>query len=347
MFDRAASERAVSTFDFFQALRRIECLLPRTAPHRHAPCARRTSRSGSAQEPSLAFAPATLSAFGPGSEGRPPRLSSSASSGCSGPNGPLPLHLTEYARERHRCNAGDRTFARFLDIFHHRLLALFYRAWAQAQPTVSLDRPRDDRFAAYVGVASSASAAPAGAAAMRSPTMAKLYFAGAAGAPGAQRRRPAGAVPPDFFRRAGARRAVRRPLACALPADDRTAHRRRHGGRGALGVGAVLGGAVWDRQHKFRIDLGPLDAGTVRAASCRAATAIAEAGGAGARNMRSADWDCALGCSAARCRDSARQVGRLGWTTWLGHLAGRLGDAADLTLEVERVLARLRAAAIP
>jgi type VI secretion system protein ImpH len=35
--------------------------------------------------------------------------------------------------------------------FPSSFLALFYRAWSQAQPTASFDRPRDDRFADYVG----------------------------------------------------------------------------------------------------------------------------------------------------------------------------------------------------
>jgi type VI secretion system protein ImpH len=62
----------------------------------------------------------------------------------------MPLHFTEYVRERLRYR-GDATTARFLDLFHHRLLALFYRAWAQAQPTVQHDRPQEDRFAAWLG----------------------------------------------------------------------------------------------------------------------------------------------------------------------------------------------------
>ena len=70
--------------------------------------------------------------------------------GLLGPNGPLPLHITEYARERMR-HAGDQTLSRFLDIFHHRFVTLFYRAWAQAQPHVNHDRPAEDRFASYVG----------------------------------------------------------------------------------------------------------------------------------------------------------------------------------------------------
>jgi len=59
--------------------------------------------------------------------------------GLLGPNGPLPIHVTEYARHRLR-HAGDATLSRFLDLFNHRFLALFYRAWAQAQPHVNRDR---------------------------------------------------------------------------------------------------------------------------------------------------------------------------------------------------------------
>ena len=101
------------------------------------------------QDPDLSFAPAPLASFELGQDGAPPRLQVRLF-GLLGPNGPLPLHLTEYARERLR-HAGDPTLSRFLDLFHHRFLALFYRAWAQAQPHVNRDRPNDDRFAVYVG----------------------------------------------------------------------------------------------------------------------------------------------------------------------------------------------------
>ena len=92
------------------------------------------------QDPDLSFAPAPLASFEP-RRGRAARGCRCGFFGLLGPNGPLPLHLTEYARERLR-NAGDPTLSRFLDIFHHRFLALFYRAWAQAQPHVNRDRPR-------------------------------------------------------------------------------------------------------------------------------------------------------------------------------------------------------------
>lgn len=65
--------------------------------------------------------------------------------GMLGINGPLPSHLTEYAIERnHRLK--DNTFTEFLDVFNHRFISLFYRAWADAEPTVSHDRPEHDNF---------------------------------------------------------------------------------------------------------------------------------------------------------------------------------------------------------
>ena len=59
---------------------------------------------------------------------------------------------TAELRERLR-QRGDPTPERFFDIFHHRLLTLFYRAWAQGQPTAQHDRPHDDRYAAWLGSA--------------------------------------------------------------------------------------------------------------------------------------------------------------------------------------------------
>lgn len=65
--------------------------------------------------------------------------------GMLGINGPLPTHLTEYAIERNY-RLKDTTFTEFLDIFNHRFISLFYRAWADAEPTVSHDRPDQDNF---------------------------------------------------------------------------------------------------------------------------------------------------------------------------------------------------------
>ncbi|MBU3004978.1 type VI secretion system baseplate subunit TssG [Paraglaciecola arctica] len=65
--------------------------------------------------------------------------------GMLGINGPLPSHLTEYAIERNY-RLKDKTFTEFLDVFNHRFISLFYRAWADSEPTVSHDRPDNDTF---------------------------------------------------------------------------------------------------------------------------------------------------------------------------------------------------------
>ena len=139
--------RMPQSFDFHQVLRRFEALF-REQP-RFGTAARPTDepiRFG--QDPSLEFGGSMLTGFSPPTDDEPGRLSV-AFFGLFGPHGPLPLHLTEYARDRIR-HAGDHTFARFADLFNHRMLVLFHRAWAAAQPTASLDRPSSDRFRAYV-----------------------------------------------------------------------------------------------------------------------------------------------------------------------------------------------------
>jgi type VI secretion system protein ImpH len=65
--------------------------------------------------------------------------------GLLGPHGALPLHYTEHACNRLQ-QWGDPTFAEFLDVFHHRIYLLFYRAWAVAQPQVAYHRKEGNSF---------------------------------------------------------------------------------------------------------------------------------------------------------------------------------------------------------
>ena len=133
--------------DFFALLRRLETLSPQ-APRIGR--ARRPvhERLRLGQVPELDFAPAALARFDRAPSGVP-RLGVRFF-GLLGPQGPMPLHVTEFGRERLHQHA-DPTAAHFLDIFHHRLLSLFYRAWADTQPTVQMDRPAEDRYAVWLG----------------------------------------------------------------------------------------------------------------------------------------------------------------------------------------------------
>lgn len=146
-------EEAACDVDFYVALRHLDAFI-----HAGAQTEARLGRAPRlkdepirlSQYPSQIFAPSTLRDFVRDSrrEGVEGRLSV-YHFGLFGPHGPLPGHLTEYVQERlihHR----DETMLRFLDMFQHRMLLLFYRAWADCQSTVSLDRPGDDDFTRYV-----------------------------------------------------------------------------------------------------------------------------------------------------------------------------------------------------
>jgi len=98
------------------------------------------------QQPSLAFAPREIAGVSEANGRLKVRL---FGLGTLGPNGPLPIHVTEIARDRVESRR-DATLVNFLDIFHHRYLTLLYRAWASAQATVGLDRPGDEHFSFYI-----------------------------------------------------------------------------------------------------------------------------------------------------------------------------------------------------
>jgi type VI secretion system protein ImpH len=69
--------------------------------------------------------------------------------GLLGPQGALPLSTTEESLGW--MLSRDDAFPRFLDIFNHRFLQLFFRAWADSRPIAQHDRPKEDRFIAYIG----------------------------------------------------------------------------------------------------------------------------------------------------------------------------------------------------
>ncbi len=134
-------------FSLFAAPAGVGTVEPRSAaPRRVAPGADDVVRL--AQAPHLSFAPSDVAAVSAAGEGQ--LTLEQYGFGLFGPNGALPLHLTELAYERRR-QKEDGTVADFLNLFQHRLISLFYRAWADSEPAVSLDRPDSDRFRTYVG----------------------------------------------------------------------------------------------------------------------------------------------------------------------------------------------------
>jgi type VI secretion system protein ImpH len=321
-----ALRAAPYSFDFFQALRRIDAInseRPRLGEATRL--ADEPVRVG--QLPSMIFAPSTLADFQPASDGRAARLSTYFF-GMFGPSGALPLHLTEYARDRVR-NADDLTFVRFVDLFHHRMLSLYYRAWAQAQPTVGFDRPSADRFSVFI-----ASIFGLGMSTLRDrdgmSDLVKLHFSGRL----ALQTRPAEglrAIIADYFKLPVEidqffPQWVRLPQQslCKLGQSEAT---------GALGATASIGERFHVYHHKFRIRIGPMTFADFKRLlpDGRSLSRLLPL----VRNYIGDElsWDVMLILFKAEV-PSVRlgRDGLLGWTSWLGTRRTEV-DAADLVLE--------------
>jgi type VI secretion system protein ImpH len=132
---------------------------------------------------------------------------------------------------------------------------LFYRARAAAEPVISLDRADGDRFSTFVG-----SMFGIGAPALRDRDaigdFAKLHFAGLL----ANKARPASGMVTIL------REYFKLPFQVQqfvghwmrLPGDTHSRIGMFESGN-RLGSSMMLGGSVWDCQHKFRIVIGPVD----------------------------------------------------------------------------------------
>ncbi len=239
-------------FGFYEALRRIECAMP-DRPRIGTSQRPQEDPVRFGQDPSLRFAPSTFSSFEPASGDRPPRLGN-LFFGLFGPNGPLPIHLTAFAHDRIR-NASDRTFARFADLFHHRMLSLFYRVWASAQPVTNFDRPNADRFVLYLG-SLAGMGQPGLLARDEIPDLFRLFMAGRLAC---QTRNAEGlrCMLQEFFEApfgidefVGEWLDIPRQEHLLLGLSPATA---------TLGRNTVLGSRSWECRHRFRVVAGPLD----------------------------------------------------------------------------------------
>lgn len=312
-------------YDFFHALRLIECAYP------DKPLIGQSNRPSDdpvrfGQEVSMAFETSTLSKFVPAKDGKPARLNQ-LFFGLFGPNGPMPLHITEYVKIRQH-NFHDHTLARFADIFHHRIVSLYYRARANAEPAYSFDRPGQNRFAHYVG-AFAGIADESMQVRDDMADLAKLHYVGYLSA---QAKNADGliAILADFFKLpVKLDEFIGEWLNIELDEQTRLGESLR---TGQLGVSVVLGAKVWCCQHKFRIVFGPLSLDEYQSllpAGKRLQTLVAIV-----QNYVGFEynWDVNLVLKKEQvpmaCLDGKTP---LGWTSWLGQ---RLSDqdADDLML---------------
>jgi type VI secretion system protein ImpH len=136
----ARLEADATRFEFFQAVRLLERLAPESQVGTSTPCDHECVRFAS--EVSLSFPSSPVA--------RVERAGSDESLGFRmevrffsllGASGVMPHHYTVMAIER-RSRERDTGLASFLDLFNHRLLSLFYRAWSRSRLAASHESPQ-------------------------------------------------------------------------------------------------------------------------------------------------------------------------------------------------------------
>ncbi|HEX8558031.1 MAG TPA: type VI secretion system baseplate subunit TssG [Pyrinomonadaceae bacterium] len=315
-------------FEFFQAVRLLERLFPEREP---------VGRSGGAPaaevvrfrtRASLEFPASQIHAL---DEGRAPADDDAEAAGggardeerpqmfvnfmgLTGPSGTLPAHYTELLAERARYK--DTAYWEFLDIFNHRLISLFYRAWEKYRFHIAYERGAGERLTEYlfdlVGLGTPGLRGRSGV-----PDEGLLFYGGLI----AQRPRSAAAVSAVLGDHFGVPVRVEQFAGHWLALDDASLTRLGEA-NSELGVDAVVGSRVWDSQSKFRLSFGPLGLREfLRFLPDGAAL------GAAAKVTRllvglEFDFDVELRLRAAEvpeCRLASGGAGgpMLGWTSWL------------------------------
>ncbi len=262
-------------FEVFQAVRVLEWQARRDARdprlaagkpvgHDHVPkeeVARLSAEIG------LTFPGNELVAAERGQGGRPPTLRTPVM-GLVGALGVLPQHYTEMVIKTVR--ARSRSLRDFLDLFHHRAISLFYRAWAKHRLPIAWERTAGSQGAGGRGAAPDpvttaiASFVGFGTRGMEDrlsfPDDTVLHYAGLlAHTP----RSVIGlrAMLSDFLGRpVTVDSFVGSWLTIAPDGQTRLPTALEPEGRHCrLGVDTVAGERAWDVQGKFRIRIGPLD----------------------------------------------------------------------------------------
>ncbi|MCH9268077.1 type VI secretion system baseplate subunit TssG [Pantoea ananatis] len=315
-------------YDLFQLLRKLDAQSGQRYALGKAPLPKfEAVRLG--QKPSLAFAPSTVSQVKAREQDERYDVSI-YSFGLFGPNGPLPTHLTEYVRGRIDHHQ-DHSLSAFADLFHHRATLLFYRAWANSQPTSSLDRRDDRRFQDYLACVAGIGL-PAQQKASSLSLHARLMLSGHLSRHGHDAEglvrilRHYFAVPVK----------LQQNVPQWLSLDSRNQARLsagRHMPR--LGESAFLGVAVRDVQHRFRLRIGPLSAEQYERFLPNAQGACEVRDWVRHYLGIEMQWDLSLILAA----DAVKGVtlggqARLGYTSWLGQQPQPV-DREDFAFEVE------------
>ena len=237
-------------FQFFQAVRLLERMLPERSPvGLFVSPTREVVRFGA--HPGVAFPASQIQAIH-WPESSTPLLVVNFM-GLTGPMGILPLYYSELLMERVRVK--DAALRSFFDIFNHRMISLFYQAWQKYRIAIAYERGERDRLSHHLldliglgtkglqerqAVEDDALLFYSGLLSLhpRSATALKQllwdYFD----------------VPVEVEQLIGAWYRLDIPTQCCFDRGSTYSEQ--------AGLGAIVGDEIWDQQSGVRIHLGPL-----------------------------------------------------------------------------------------
>ena len=170
--------------------------------------------------------------------------------GLTGPSGVLPQWYTQLilARDREK----DNTLADFLDLFHHRLITLFYLAWKKHRFPENYQLGARDRLSRYL-LSLSGLGTPGLTEMIGLPEEALTFYSGLLSRPIASAVAIEAAVAYFADARVRVEQFIERIVDLEPP--DQT---QLGAANATLGDDAICGSQVWESQTKFRIHLGPV-----------------------------------------------------------------------------------------
>jgi type VI secretion system protein ImpH len=243
-------------FDFFQAVRLLERLYPEHEPvGQDAPPSQEAVRFRS--RISLSFPPSEVHEISPPEHRDGPVEMTVAFMGLTGPLGVMPRHYTELLLERLRYR--DPALRDFLDLFNHRLISLFYRAWEKYRFPIAYEQAvsKGEGYGPFsrclfdlIGMGTDGLRGR-----LEVDDEALLFYVGLL----AQHPRSASALEGllrDFF---GVSATAVQFTGAWLPLPQASRSRLGPGeANNALGDNVVAGESVWDQQARFTLRVGPL-----------------------------------------------------------------------------------------
>ena len=239
-------------FRFFQAMRLLEAMHPERRPvGGFSPPAEEVARFSA--RPTLTFPASEVQDLRSG-EGQPTTLEVNFL-GLNTVNGPMPRANTALLLERQR--GRDGATAEFHDIFNHRMISLFYRAWKRYRFFLAAESTRDegdavaDRLYDLVGLGS-----PGLRGRQAIPDEATIFYAGLL----SRQVRSADGLEQILAAYFGVRVEVRQFTGTweRLSPDQQTHLREGSTFAESLGRGTIVGDEVWIQEAALTVRLGPM-----------------------------------------------------------------------------------------